>query len=65
MEKPKPNGHYNYGYSINKEQKFDNKLTTFSSDNINDLIHLEAPITEDSLIRSLHSRFLSNEYFVC
>ena len=35
-----------------------------STDNINDLIHLEAPITEDSLIRSLHTRFLSNEYFV-
>ncbi|OTF78491.1 Myosin X-like protein [Euroglyphus maynei] len=34
-----------------------------TTDNINDLIHLEAPITEDSLIRSLHTRFLSNEYF--
>lgn len=31
---------------------------------INDLIHLDAPITEDSLIRALQSRFMANECFV-
>ena len=31
---------------------------------INDLIHLDAPITEDSLIRALQSRFNANEFFV-
>lgn len=30
---------------------------------VNDLIHLDAPITEDSLIRALHKRFLANQYF--
>jgi len=31
---------------------------------IDDLIHLDGPITEDSLIRALHSRFLDNQRFV-
>jgi hypothetical protein len=30
---------------------------------VHDLIHLLGPLTEDSLLRALHSRFISKEYF--
>ena len=31
---------------------------------VNDLIHLSGPITEDSLVRALHSRFVAKQYYV-
>lgn len=38
--------------------------TSGGSVDLNDLIHLDGPITEDSLIRALQSRFMANECFV-
>ena len=32
--------------------------------NINDLIHLDLPISEDTVIRTLQSRFFNQKYFV-
>ncbi len=59
----------NYGHHQNKSQGLFTEEGPLGGVarplvDINDLIHLDAPITEDSLIRALQSRFNANEYFV-
>ncbi|XP_054159659.1 uncharacterized protein LOC128957868 [Oppia nitens] len=35
----------------------------YTYNEVNDLIHLLGPLTEDSLLRALHSRFMANQYY--
>ena len=62
-EKQKCSQQPNYNYS-QYQQNINKFLESSPIANINDLIHLDAPITEDSLIRALQSRFMANECFV-
>ena len=56
------NNYTQYQLGVNKF--LENQSSPNNLVDINDLIHLEGPITEDSLIRALQSRFMANECFV-
>lgn len=40
------------------------KLNENISNDVYDLIHLQGPLTEDCVVKTLNARFLAQEYFV-
>lgn len=41
-----------------------NPVTELSTSEMNDLIHLLGPLTEDAVMKTLHARFNEKKYFV-